>query len=400
MRLLIILPSLPWPPRQNGLSLRFGPLIEHLSARHTVDLIVLQLFGETVSFAELASRMSGTIEILDAPTSDLWKPLRKLRSAVVATNPWSPPIWASQASARSIEAAVVDRASRKYYDTILMGAIHMEMAASLRRAAPAARIVADFVDSPTLFNRRQIRAGAVRGLFDRYQVWKTERFERRVWKICDAIIYISNVDATTVLPGGAAHVIPNGVWTDDHDASLSEARTRGARIAFLGNMAYEPNVRAALRLAKEIFPRVLERRADAKLLIIGRDPDPRVLRCASSSVEVTGTIPNIWPYIRSADVCVLPMASGAGLQNKILDAMLGGVPVVASSLAAAGLDLLDRKEILIADTTDEFCSATLLLLEDQALRASLVSNAKSMLNERFAWPAIAARYESILRGTA
>jgi glycosyltransferase involved in cell wall biosynthesis len=208
------------------------------------------------------------------------------------------------------------------------------------------------------------------------------------------------VDATTVHPPGATTVIPNGVLTSDVSSPTAPRGDQdGAMIGFLGNMSYGPNVEAALRLARNIFPAVASRRPGTRLLIIGRDPAPEIVALGSASIEVTGTVPDIWPLIHRTDVFLFPMLSGAGLQNKILDAMLGKVPTVTTGLAAAGLGAKDGRDLLVAESDADFCNAALRLLDDAAYRESIVQGASRMLEEKFSWPAIAERYAATIGTT-
>jgi glycosyltransferase involved in cell wall biosynthesis len=312
-------------------------------------------------------------------------------------NPWGLPLGAIPKTAtKDFKAALRRKLLGRKYDTILIGGIHVDMATWVRELSPSSRVIVDFIDSPTLFNRRQMRPGGIARAFDKYQVWKTKRFELRARRASDAVIYISDIDATTALPKGSAFVMPNGVLTEDHEMSTYDKKAAVARIAFLGNMGYEPNIQAAVLLARDILPLIRRSRQGVSLLVIGRNPAPRVLSLKSPEIEVTGTVANIWPLVRSADVCVFPMMSGAGLQNKILDAMLGCVPVVASSIAAQGLGFTNGRELLVANTPEEFSHSVLAILEEPELGRRLVSEASAALRQRYSWEAIAKRYENIL----
>ncbi len=116
-------------------------------------------------------------------------------------------------------------------------------------------------------------------------------------------------------------------------------------------MSYEPCISAALRLAERIFPRIRSRLGDATLLIIGRDPVPSIRRLDGAAISVTGTVENIWPYVVSANIFVFPMFEGSGLQNKILEAMYAGVPVVTTPIAAASIGATSGEQLLVAGRT-------------------------------------------------
>jgi polysaccharide biosynthesis protein PslH len=253
------------------------------------------------------------------------------------------------------------------------------------------------VDSPALYSFRNAAANVLVRTLVRYDGWKWRRQEQQAREAFDATIYISNVDAQVGHPGRTArvHVVPNGIFHADAPP-LATAPASGRTIAFLGNMAYPPNISAALRLAQRIFPRVLTRMADATLLIIGRDPAPAVSQLAGPRISVTGTVDNIWPYITRANVFAFPMIEGTGLQNKILEAMYAGVPVVATSIAADAMDARSGEQLLVGDTDDEIVAQVVRVLGDHQYATALAGRARAFVLRHFSWPAILPRYEAIV----
>jgi glycosyltransferase involved in cell wall biosynthesis len=165
-------------------------------------------------------------------------------------------------------------------------------------------------------------------------------------------------------------------------------------------MSYPPNVSAALRLAHRVFPRIQSRLTDATLLIIGRDPAPEIRQLAGPAISVTGTVDDIWPQITRANVFVFPMIEGTGLQNKILEAMYAGVPVVTTPIAAAGMRAGSGEQLLIAESDDEIAEQALKLLGDAPFSAALAARARSFVLREFSWSAILPQYEAIVAPVA
>jgi glycosyltransferase involved in cell wall biosynthesis len=161
-------------------------------------------------------------------------------------------------------------------------------------------------------------------------------------------------------------------------------------------MAYPPNISAALRLAQRIFPRILTTLADATLLIIGRDPAPAISQLAGPRISVTGTVDNIWPYIMRVNVFAFPMIEGTGLQNKILEAMYAGVPVVTTSIAANGMDARSGEQLLVGDTDEQIVAQVVKVLGDYQYGAELAGRAQAFVLRHFSWSAILPRYEAIV----
>lgn len=123
-------------------------------------------------------------------------------------------------------------------------------------------------------------------------------------------------------------------------------------IVFVGSMFYDPNVVAAVYFVKEVFPAILERYPDAKFYIVGNRPTKEVLNLASENVIVTGFVDDVWPYLKDSGVVVVPMQSGAGLQNKVLEALAIRACIVTTTTGTGGL-VHDDGEPFIARNTEE-----------------------------------------------
>ena len=231
----------------------------------------------------------------------------------------------------------------------------------------------------------------------KYISWKWRRLERKVRQAFDATIYVSSVDARTVGSDDMArvHVVPNGIYHADAPP-LAKASESNKVIGFLGDMSYLPNISAALRLAERIFPRIRSTLGDATLLIIGRDPAPSIRLLDGAAISVTGTVENIWPYIASANIFVFPMFEGAGLQNKILEAMYAGVPIVTTSIAATSIGATSGEQLLVAESDDEIAAQAIKLLSDPAYANRLAEDARTFVMREFSWAAILPRYAAIV----
>ncbi len=395
-RLLLVLPILPWPIRRNGFSLRFAPIVDYLSQRHELDVLVLAEEDEVVPRTWLFQRCHSLV-VMRVPVPLLPPILRKIRTACRALWPWGAPLDSSGYSRRRLEQLLLEYLDNKGHSTVIWTARHLDIVCRIRRRYPQTRFVIDIVDSPSLLSfRRHASAGPVLRALNRYNAWKWRRLETKVREVFDASIYISDVDAHAVRGGRVSriHVVPNGIFEADAPP-MAKAPPANRTIGFLGNMSYRPNISAVLRLAQHIFPQILTSLADAKLLIIGRDPAPAIRQLRSPAISITGTVDNIWPWIVRANVFVYPMIEGTGLQNKILEAMYAGIPVVTTPLAANGIGARNGEQILVADTDDEIVEQVLKVLTDPAYAARLADEARAFVMREFSWPSILPRYEAI-----
>jgi glycosyltransferase involved in cell wall biosynthesis len=130
-------------------------------------------------------------------------------------------------------------------------------------------------------------------------------------------------------------------------------------------------VDAAVWFGREVWPEVCRRSPAARLLLVGRDPAPAVRALASSSVEVSGTVADVLPYLAQARVAVAPLRAGGGTRLKILEALDAGRPVVATSVAVDGLEDLIGRGVVVADDARAMAEAVAELLEDADAAAAL-----------------------------
>jgi len=394
--LCLVLPVVPWPIRRNGYSLRFAPLVAHLARRYELDVLVLAEGGESLppgaSFGECHA-----LTLLEVPGTSAPRWLRRIKVTCYWLSPWGASAGSVRYAGSRLERALLGYLQQRDYAVVVWAARHLEIACRIRRRFPQTRFVIDVIDSPALLILRNASTHPLDRMLSRLDGWKLRRLERHLQEVFDAAIYISKVDAQAARAGPAArvHVVPNGIFHADAPALAGAARP-GRVVGFLGNMSYPPNVSAALRLAHRVFPRIQSRLTDATLLIIGRDPAPEIRQLAGAAISVTGTVDNIWSQIIRANVFVFPMIEGTGLQNKILEAMYAGVPVVTTAIAAAGMNASSGEQLLVAESDDEIADQTLKLLGDAPFSAALAERARTFVLREFSWPAILPLYEAIV----
>jgi glycosyltransferase involved in cell wall biosynthesis len=171
--------------------------------------------------------------------------------------------------------------------------------------------------------------------------------------------------------------------------SASQNSVPRYRVLFVGSMDYHANADAVETFAKEIWPAIFKQNPQLKFTIVGRNPSSAICALANSSgVEVTGTVEDVRPFYSEAIAAVVPLRIGGGSRLKILEAMAAGVPVVSTRLGAEGLEVKDAVNILLAETTDDFCRAVSELVQNQILRQGLPHAARSFVRERYDWSAI------------
>lgn len=191
------------------------------------------------------------------------------------------------------------------------------------------------------------------------------------------------------------HVIPNGVRVEDFP--FRREIVRAGKIVFIGNMRTLQNADAAVYFAKEVFPGIRKKLQDATFWIIGADPD-KTIRALSANpgVFVTGRVDDVREYAFDAAASVCPVRVGAGIQNKVLESMAMGIPVVTSSVGAEGLDAIDGTHFRVADGADGMGKAVLDILESRSAADCLSNNARRLVEERYSWEGMLRSYKSLI----
>jgi glycosyltransferase involved in cell wall biosynthesis len=188
-------------------------------------------------------------------------------------------------------------------------------------------------------------------------------------------------------------VLPNGV--DQQYFNIPYAPADGS-IIFTGVMNYFPNGDAVVHFQHHIFPLIKHQIPFAQFIIAGMHPTRQIRKLADGQTTVTGYVPDIRAYLSKAAVCVAPLRIAMGVQNKILEAMAMGVPVVATSIANQGINATHEREILVADEPASFAEATTRLLTDQRLRDTIRKNAKQFIGQNFCWESNLQRLDELI----
>jgi len=171
-------------------------------------------------------------------------------------------------------------------------------------------------------------------------------------------------------------------------------------IAFVGRMDYFPNQECMLAFCTNTLPLLRARRPGIKLTIIGANPSPAILRLGEiPQVSVTGSVPDVRPFLRRAAVMVAPLNIARGTQNKILEAMALGVPVVTSTLAAGGVDATAPDDFLVADTPAETATAVLRIVDDRNERERLACAGRARMLSHHSWEPSMKRLDDIIERT-
>jgi polysaccharide biosynthesis protein PslH len=239
-----------------------------------------------------------------------------------------------------------------------------------------------------------LRRTYFRGQYDRML-----RYEREVCRAVKSIIAVSDIDASAMREKyGVSRIaaVPTGV---DIDYFAPEGRPAPATdLVFVGSMDWMPNIDGVQWFVNEILPLIRKKRPECSLAIVGRTPDPRIQQLAQNDnrIRVTGTVPDVRPYLWGSAVSIVPLRIGGGTRLKIYEAMGAKIPVVSTTIGAEGLDVRNGENIHIADSPVEFADYCLTLLSDDDARRRMADNAFDMISSRYSWEVVSREFEKLL----
>ncbi len=262
-----------------------------------------------------------------------------------------------------------------------------------------ARVVVDLDDVEHRRLAHRLRSGRLHWQvpLDALECLKLRRLERNLLRLPYEFAVCSTVDQEAIGGPPRVHVIPNGV-------SVPSVRPvppgREPVFLFVGTMSLPPNADAACFFARRILPRIRRRIPEARFLVVGHEP-PASVRSLHDGARtiVTGSVPDVEPYLRQCAVAVVPLRFGGGTRLKILEAMAHARPVVSTTVGAEGLDLEPGRHLLIADGAAGFADACVALAGDAAARETLTAAAYEAVVTRYDWRDIERRVQALVDGS-
>ena len=239
-------------------------------------------------------------------------------------------------------------------------------------------------------------------LYLRLQAGRMFDYEQGVCRAARHVIAVSQEDSCLMREMfGIDRVSPIPTGVDVEYFTPREQRAR-AGLLFVGSMDWLPNIDGMRYFCEEILPIIRRAKPDCPLRIVGREPtrEMRALADKDPLVEVTGTVPDVRPYLWSAALSIVPLRIAGGTRMKIYEAMAAQTPVVSTTIGAEGLDTHPPRDIRLADTPEAFAADCIALLEDPAAADKQAFQAWNWVSGNFGWENVARQFEEILHTAA
>lgn len=254
--------------------------------------------------------------------------------------------------------------------------------------------VVDFVDSIAMnYTKAVERTTSLKWkMIYAFEQGRVLKYEIEMSKIFDKKIIISDVDKEYIIKnGGNSNIETISNFVNMKEELNVEVEEENA-ISFLGKMNYEPNISAVKFFSESVFPKIREVYKELEFYIVGAYPPAVVEKIGEEpGITVTGFVKDPYEYLLKSKLFIAPMVSGAGVQNKILEAMMLGKCVVTTKIGAEGLDGVTEKEIIIADSAEEMSNKIIELLkpENKLLLKEIGENAKLYIKKNLSEDVIA-----------
>ncbi|MGH8850152.1 MAG: TIGR03087 family PEP-CTERM/XrtA system glycosyltransferase [Casimicrobiaceae bacterium] len=388
MKVLYVCHRFPFPPKRGG-KIRPFNMIRHLAAKHEVH--VASIARSAIEGREgegLAAHCAGyDMARVSAPVQVL-----RMVARLPTAAPSSMGYFRSRKLARRIDALLAS----ERFDLIF---VHCSSVAPYVENVRGTPKILDFGDMDSQKWRDYARFKPFPwSLGYRLEAAKMERAERRLATRFDLCTATTRAEWETLQgygTGVASDWFPNGV-DSGYFAPTGEPYDADT-IAFVGRMDYYPNQECMFDFCARTLPLLQARWPALELVIVGADPSSQVRRLARlPGVSVTGSVADVRPYLRRSALMVAPLNIARGTQNKILEAMATGVPVVASRVAAGGVDAVGGEHFVAASSPEEYAAAILRILDDPLERERLAHAGRARILSHHAWDKSMQRLDGII----
>ncbi len=389
MRLLALTARLPYPP-DRGDRLRAYHFLRTLSLEHDITLLSFIAAEREREHLPALRKICRRVEVVRLP---------KWRSALnVGLNFWrSLPLQALYYRSAAMQRLVNRVLAEERFDAVYVHLFRMAQFVDEGGQRAGYRIV----DLTDVISKEIARSLPYRGLASRwlYAIERPRivRYETRLARTFEEAWLVSPADRDELkrrVPQANLHVVSNGVDTEMLHPTGQPPLPNS--LLFVGHMSVFHNMDAARLLAEEILPRVRREVPGATLTLVGAEPHPSIRALGKrEGIRVTGFVPDLNAALNEAAVFVAPLRFAAGVQNKVLEAMAAGRPVVTTSLVNEGIRAEAGTHLLLADTPAESARQIIRLLQDPAAASRLGQGGRAFVRARFTWDKVLERAKAL-----
>lgn len=384
LSILAVTSQLPWPLNSGG-NIRSYHMLCAMARRFRVRLVVPIIDGNENGI-EPFLQQGITVCPVPSGKQTFWREVLKTAGSVLQGLPY---VMYKRHERRSVRAAIISEIMREKPDAGYLDHLDSLVYSPCFAGIP---LVLDLHNMYSAVARSAAEEQSCwcRRAFLRHEARLLERVEKSAGSVADTIFCVSEQEAAhfSTLGCKKVNLVPNGVDCSVYSSLPIGRKMNPPALLYVGAMSWQPNVQAARFLANEVLPKIRVQFPEARLLIVGQNPASEVTELRQlPGVEVTGTVPQIAPYLRDASLLAVALEAGGGTRLKILEAFAAGLPVVSTPLGCEGLRVLNNEHLLIA-SRECFVERIQSLLNDADLQYRLAENGRSLALESYDWKGI------------
>jgi len=388
LKFLFFANRVPYPPYR-GDKLKIYNLAKRLSKSHELHLLTFAQSQEDLQYREELEKIFTQVHFVYLPK---WRSALNCLTALWDTKPLQVLYFQSGAMKKKLKEVL----AADSFDAIHVQ--HLRLSPYLKDRNDLPRIL-DMPDAFSMYWERRMKAqnNPLLKIFGSIECKRLLKYEQ-VMKSYNLSLVCSLEDKEYLIAKHGIEniaLLPNGVDLDtfrvgSHDYSHNHT------ILFTGNMDYAPNVDAVGYFVNDILPIIKQRHPEVKFVIAGQRPVPKVQALASDNIIITGFVKDLAAVYNSASVVVAPLRFGAGTQNKVLEAMAMGVPVVCSNVGFKGLGINSGDGAIMQTDAVAFAETVIKLLDSADSRRDVGTKGVNVIQSSFGWDGIARQLEKYL----
>jgi sugar transferase (PEP-CTERM/EpsH1 system associated) len=388
MRVLFIAPRIPFPLRQGDRLICYHRL-QSLSKKHAITLIT---FYHSPEELENIKEISSLCEEVHAIYLPKWKSILNCAKCLFTPNQ---PFQVAYYQSKQFQLKIDELTAARTFD---LAHYFLLRVANYQVPANVPRII-ELIDSMQLnfSSRISIETSIIKKLVLKTELARVTDYEIDVVERFQKSVLVSQRDADFISSDSQKiEIIPVVIDTNVFTPSATERTNPIIELIFSGRMGYSPNIYAVLWFAKNCWDAIHQAFPNTKFVVAGSDATAEIINLGKNkNIEVAGYVESMVDTLCHADIAVVPMQSGSGMQYKILEAMACGLPVVTTSFGLGVINAINGESVMIADTIDEFIAAVNSLIEDEKKRKEIGQNGRSLVEAEHSWLSASTKIESI-----
>lgn len=380
MNILFVANRFPYPPFR-GDKLKIYNLTRRLAEKHDLYLVTFYENRDELNYLKDILPYFKEIELVYLPR---WKSILQCIPALFTNTPLQLAYFKSRKMRRMVKWSVDN------YNIDVLHTQHLRMSQyTFDIDIPK---ILDLPDAFSLYFKRRSETDRplINRLIDRIEIKRLAKAEQIV-KVYDKVLVCSVEDQKYLMKlhqVSNIDILLNGVDLETFDIKKGHDYSIKDTLLFTGNMDYAPNVDAVKFFVKNLWPCIHKQNPNVKLVVAGQRPVDDILKLKSKAIKVTGFVPDISDLYRSSTLLIAPLRFGAGTQNKVLEAMAMGVPVVCTNIGFAGLQITNGEGVIMAENFERFTKVVNQLLSDVDKRREIGEKGLQVARSRFSWDSI------------